>query len=472
MIQKKTKIVCTVSDRNCSPQFIESIYREGMNVVRINSAHTTLESSLEIVKNTRIVSDKIAILIDTKGPEIRLTEMNPPEGFKVKKGDTVYFADDVNGISGNFLLYTNYSDFVKDVPAGANILIDDGEIKLIVLEKSRGKLKCVVDNDGVIKGKKSINIPNVSTKLASVTRKDHDFIVWAIENDLDFIAHSFVRSKADLDEINKIIKKHNGHIKVIAKIENKEGVDNIDEIIDNCYGVMVARGDLGVEIEAEKIPVIQRDIINKCHSKHKPVIIATQLLHTMIDNPRPTRAEVNDIASAIFQSTDAIMLSGETANGKYPVESVRTMRTIAMEIEQHMSPCIELQVSNVTWPTAEVLARSLVYATTKLPIKHIVIDTMTGRTGRYVSALRPKVPIHAKCYKPHVMRELALSFGVYSYFVSLVPSKDDFVKESAQKLLDDKMVVKSDMIGVLAGSFGVQAGASFIEVSTIENMIS
>ena len=435
MIQKKTKIVCTISDRNCSPEFIESLYKEGMNVVRINSAHTTLQSSLEIVNNTRKVSDKIAILIDTKGPEIRLTEMNPPEGFKVKKGDIVYFADDINGISGNYLLYTNYSGFVKDIPVGASVLIDDGEIKLVVEEKKNGKLKCVVDNDGTIKGKKSINVPNVSTKLASITQKDHDFIVWAVENDLDFVAHSFVRSKSDLDEINGIIKKHKGHLKVIAKIENKEGVDNIDEIIDNCYGVMVARGDLGVEIEAEKIPVIQREIICKCHSRHKPVIIATQLLHTMIDNPRPTRAEVNDIASAIFQSTDAIMLSCETANGKYPVESVRTMKT-------------------------------------QLPIKHIVIDTMTGRTGRYVSALRPKVPIHAKCYKPNVMRELALSFGVYSYFVSLVPSKDDFVKESAQKLLADKMVTKSDMIGVLAGSFGVQAGASFIEVSTIENMIS
>jgi pyruvate kinase len=172
-----------------------------MNVVRINSAHTTLQSSLEIVNNTRKVSDKIAILIDTKGPEIRLTEMNPPEGFKVKKGDIVYFADDINGISGNYLLYTNYSGFVKDIPVGASVLIDDGEIKLVVEEKKNGKLKCVVDNDGTIKGKKSINVPNVSTKLASITQKDHDFIVWAVENDLDFVAHSFVRSKSDLDEI-------------------------------------------------------------------------------------------------------------------------------------------------------------------------------------------------------------------------------------------------------------------------------
>lgn len=472
MVQKKTKIVCTVSDRNCSTEFIESLYNEGMNVVRINSAHTTLDSSLEIVKNTRKVSDKIAILIDTKGPEIRITEMNPPEGFKVKTGDIVYFADDTKGISGNFLLYTNYGDFVKDVPTGANVLIDDGEIKLTVIEKKNGKMKCQVENDGVIKGKKSINVPNVSIKLQSVTQKDHDFIVWAIENDLDFVAHSFVRSKADLDEVNKIIKKYDSHLKVIAKIENREGVDNIDEILDNCYGVMVARGDLGVEIEAEKIPVIQRSIIRKGHTKQKPVIIATQMLHTMIDNPRPTRAEVSDVANAIYQSTDAIMLSGETANGKYPVEAVKTMTNIALEIEQQINPSTDIKLENVTWHTAEVLARSLVYATCQLPIKAIVIDTMTGRTGRYVSAFRPKVPIFSKCYKPYVMRELALSYGVYSYFVSPAPSKDDFVKESAQTLLDEKMVSKTDMIGVLAGSFGVQAGASFIEISTVERMIS
>lgn len=472
MIEKKTKIVCTISDRNCSPEFLESLYKEGMNVVRINSAHTTPESSLEIVKNVRKVSDKIAILIDTKGPEIRLTEMFPPEGFLVKKGDTVYFADDAKGISGNHLLYTNYENFTNDVPVGSSILIDDGEIKLSVVEKSKGKLCCNVENDGVIKGRKSLNVPNVSIKLESVTAKDRDFILWAIENDLDFVAHSFVRNSADLKEVNNILKEHDSHLKIIAKIENREGVDNIDEILDNCYGVMVARGDLGVEIEAEKIPVIQRNIIKKCHARKKPVIIATQMLHTMIDNPRPTRAEVSDVANAIFQSTDAIMLSGETANGKYPVESVRTMSDIALEIEQNIRPYVELKIKDVTWPTAEVLARTMVYSTCHLPIKAIVVDTMTGRTGRYVSAFRPNVPVYAKCYQPYVMRELALSFGVYSYFMSPTPSKDDFVKEAAQTLLNDKRVNKDDMIGVLAGSFGVQAGASFIEVGTVKNMVS
>ncbi|NTU96121.1 MAG: pyruvate kinase, partial [Bacteroidales bacterium] len=326
--------------------------------------------------------------------------------------------------------------------------------------------------DGVIKGKKSLNVPDVSIKLASVTAKDREFIIWAIENDLDFVAHSFVRNKSDLMEVNNILKEYNSHLKIISKIENREGVDNIDEILENCYGIMVARGDLGVEIEAEKIPVIQRSIIKKCHARKKPVIIATQMLHTMIDNPRPTRAEVSDVANAIFQSTDAIMLSGETANGKYPLEAVRTMTDIALEIEQNIRPYVELKIKDVTWPTAEVLARTLVYATCHLPLKAIVIDTMTGRTGRYVSAFRPNVPIYAKCYKPYVMRELALSFGVYSYFMSPAPSKDDFVKEAAQTLLNDKRVCKEDMIGVLAGSFGVQAGASFIEVSTVKNMVS
>jgi len=442
-----------------------------MNIVRINSAHTSLESSLGIVENVRKVSDKIAILIDTKGPEIRITQMENSEGFMVEAGDRLEFADNIKGISKKSLLYTNYGNFVTEVPIGVNILIDDGEISLTTVGKGNGRLVCVANNKGFIKGKKSLNVPNVSINLPSVTDRDKEFIMWAIKNNLDFIAHSFVRNKEDILSVQKILNEEHSHLKIISKIENQEGVNNIDEILSFCYGVMVARGDLGVEIEYQKIPSIQRDIIHKCQSRQKPVIIATQMLHSMIEHPRPTRAEVTDIANAIFQGTDAIMLSGETANGLYPLEAVETMTKIALEIEKQHEPFHSLNLEDVSEPVAAVLAKGIVNATARLPIKAIVFDTMTGRTGRYIAAYRPNVPVYAKCYKDYVMRELSLSYGVYGYYIDVYDSKDDFIKSSVKTLLKDKCFHRKDMIGVVGGSFGPSAGATFLEISTAMNMI-
>src|SRR3989339_1617991 len=221
MHEKKTKIICTISDRRCNPEFIQSLYEAGMNVVRINSAHTSLDSSLKIVENVRKVSDKIAILIDTKGPEIRITKMDDSEGFTVEAGDSVEFADNVEGISTKGLLYTNYYNFVAEVPVGVNILIDDGEISLTTIGKKDGRLICVANNKGIISGKKSLNVPNVNIKLPSISDKDREFILWAIENNLDFIAHSFVRNRDDLMAVQKILNEHNSHLKIISKIENQ-----------------------------------------------------------------------------------------------------------------------------------------------------------------------------------------------------------------------------------------------------------
>ena len=471
MREKKTKIICTVSDRNCSVEFIKSLYNEGMNVVRINSAHASMDAALNIIKNTRKVSDKIAILVDTKGPEIRITDMGQNGGFAVKQGDTVMFEDNPAGVSGNGLLYTNYSNFTSEVPKGSKILIDDGEIELSVVRKKQGILYCVVENDGVIKGKKSVNIPNISLKLPSVSAKDKEYILWAIENGLDLIAHSFVRNKADLMEVQKILDEHKSQMKIIAKIENQEGVDNINEILSHCYGIMVARGDLGVEIDYPKIPVIQRMIINKCICRSKPVIIATQMLHSMIEHPRPTRAEVSDVANAIYQRTDAIMLSGETANGKYAKEAVATMKSIALEIENNLDPLYDMELQNVTQPTAGVLCEELVNATKKLPIKAMVFDTRSGRTGRYLSSFRPQVPIYAMCYSPQIMRLLALSYGVHSYSLRTEKSKDKFIRNSINKLLQDNCFAEQDLIGLIGGSFGPSAGATFTEICHAGDMV-
>lgn len=318
-------------------------------------------------------------------------------------------------------------------------------------------------NNGVIKGKKSVNVPNVHISLPALTEKDRMFVQWAIDADIDFIAHSFVRSEKDLIEIQEILDEQKSHLKIISKIENQQGIDNLDGILAHCYGVMIARGDLGVEIAAEKIPLIQKKIVQKCRARKKPVIVATQMLHSMIENPRPTRAEVTDVANAIFQSTDAIMLSGETASGKYPVEAVMTMSAIALEAEESIDTRLEVNLEEIAKPIAAVLARSLVAATQEIPVKAIIFDTWTGRTGRYLAEFRPKVPIYAMCYNAFTMRELALTYDIYGYKFEITGTKEGFVQNSIKILLEDGKIEKGDLVGFIGGSFNDELGATYME---------
>ncbi len=463
MTTKKTKIICTVSDINCDVEFIQRLYESGMNVVRINSAHATIGGAQKIVDNVRQVSDKIAIMIDTKGPEVRLTATEDPDGYHVETGDWIEVHNGPDCVSGRTVLYTTYPNFVNDVPVGAHVLIDDGSIDLFVTGKDDGKLLCEVQNSGVIKGKKSVNVPNVHIALPALSEKDRSFVHWAINADIDFIAHSFVRSKDDVREIQQILDESGSHIKIIAKIENQQGIDNLYDILSYCYGVMVARGDLGVEIPAERIPLVQKQMIHTCRLRKKPVIIATQMLHSMIENPRPTRAEVTDVANAIFESTDAIMLSGETANGKYPVEAVKTMAKIAVEAEKTSDISLELNLDRALKPIAAVLAKSLVESTQYLPVKAIIFDTWTGRTGRYLAEFRPKVPIYAMCYNAYTMRELALTYDIYAYKFDIQTSKEDFVRNSIEMLLEDGRVRKGDLVAFIGGSFKEELGATYME---------
>lgn len=468
MQQKKTKIICTISDLSCEVGFLRSLYENGMNVVRINTAHATIEGAQKIVDNVRAVSDKIAILIDTKGPEVRLTPMDDPKGIEVKNGDILHIHNGINGISSKDAIYTNCASFVNDVPVGAKILIDDGSVELAVREKDEEKLVCVVRNTGVIKGKKSVNVPNVHIDLPALTEKDRIFVQWAIDADIDFIAHSFVRCKEDLIAIQEILDQRDSHIKLISKIENQQGIDNLEEILLNCYGVMIARGDLGVEVPAEKIPLIQKAIVDKCRTYRKAVIIATQMLHSMIENPRPTRAEVTDIANAIFQRTDAIMLSGETASGKYPVEAVRTMTKIALEVESSLDISMDVKMSKAGKKIAATLARNMVEATELLPVKAIVFDTWTGRTGRYIADFRPKVPVYAMCYRGFIMRELSLFYGVFPYALEKQNSKEEMVERSIDILMQDGKVLECDLLGFIGGSFAAELGASYMEFKYVK----
>jgi len=349
------------------------------------------------------------------------------------------------------------------VPVGSRILIDDGSVELLVRSKTEDRLECNVRNTGVIKGKKSVNVPNVNISLPSLTEKDRMFVKWAIDNEIDFIAHSFVRTKNDILDIQEILDEHDSHIKLIAKIENQQGIDNLKEILIHSYGAMIARGDLGVEIAAEKIPLLQKSIVQTCREFRKPVIIATQMLHSMIENPRPTRAEVTDIANAIFQRTDAIMLSGETASGKYPVEAVTTMRKIASEVEDTLDTTLDIRLDETLKPIAATLARNLVEATMQLPVKAIIFDTWTGRTGRYLAEFRPKVPVYAMCYRDFTMREMAMTYGIYPYKFEIQPSKEDMVRNALKILSEAGKISSGDLVGFIGGSFNDDLGASYME---------
>ena len=463
---KRTKIVATISDKRCEIGFLRELYEAGMNVVRLNTAHQTLDEAMKVVRNVRAVSDQIALLIDTKGPEVRTCDIVVP--VRVEKGEIIFMTGDRTLVAEK-LIHVSYEHFVRDVQIGDKILVDDGDVELIVRDKKENCLELEASNPGEIKDKKSINVPGVNMHLESLSDKDRKFIQFAMDNKLDFIAHSFVRNKQDVMEIQQILDEQHSNIKIIAKIENQEGVNHIDEILDHVYGVMVARGDLAIEIDAEKIPLIQRYIVNKCIESKKPVIIATQMLHTMIDHPRPTRAEVSDIANAVFSGTDAIMLSGETAYGDYPLEAVKVISRVAEANESILPPDANRNLVRINNEITAALARVAVRMTTMLPIKAIVVDTNSGRTARYLSAFRGGLPVYARCYDEHVMRELALSFGVRPYFSVKPHSRDEFMRDIPQVLLQNGYQPE-DQILVIGGSFGHVRGASFLEVCKISDI--
>lgn len=463
---KRTKIVATISDKRCEIGFLRELYEAGMNVVRLNTAHQTLDEAMKVVRNVRAVSDQIALLIDTKGPEVRTCDIVVP--VRVGKGEIIFMTGDRTLVAEK-LIHVSYEHFVRDVQIGDKILVDDGDVELIVRDKKENCLELEASNPGEIKDKKSINVPGVNMHLESLSDKDRKFIQFAMDNKLDFIAHSFVRNKQDVMEIQQILDEQHSNIKIIAKIENQEGVNHINEILDHVYGVMVARGDLAIEIDAEKIPLIQRYIVNKCIESKKPVIIATQMLHTMIDHPRPTRAEVSDIANAVFSGTDAIMLSGETAYGDYPLEAVKVMSRVAEANESILPPDANRNLVRINNEITAALARVAVRMTTMLPIKAIVVDTNSGRTARYLSAFRGGLPVYARCYDEHVMRELALSFGVRPYFSVKPHSRDEFMRDIPQVLLQNGYQPE-DQILVIGGSFGHVRGASFLEVCKISDI--
>jgi pyruvate kinase len=470
-VLKQTKIVATISDQRCEKEFISDLFEAGMNVVRMNSAHLDEEGFNKIITSVRAVSNRIGILMDTKGPEVRTTITDEPIRFQT--GDRISIQGAPLEKTTSRMISVNYLNFTNELRLGDMILIDDGELELKVVEKYPQYLVAEALNDAVLGSRKSVNIPGVRINLPSLTEKDRKNILYAIENNIDFIAHSFVRSKQDVLDIQRILNEHQSPIKIIAKIENQEGVDNIDEILEVAYGIMIARGDLGIEVPQEKIPGLQRILIRKCVAVKKPVIVATQMLHSMIKNPRPTRAEVTDVANAIYYRTDAIMLSGETAYGKFPVEAVRMMSSIAREAEK-----TKLQENDIRVPTpnedldvTSFLAKQAVKTNNKLHVKAIVTDSHSGRTARNLAAFRGKSPVFAICYKERTTRELALSYGVWAEYQPESSNPKQYFLDALNKLIRKQMISKNDMVAYLSGSFGEGGGTSFLEINNVGRIL-
>lgn len=466
-IMKQTKIVCSISDRRCSVDFIRSLFLAGMNVVRMNTAHATPDGIREIIRNTRAVSPHIALLIDTKGPEVRTTGVAEP--IEYKTGDVVKIFGRPEMDTTHDIINVSYTDICKDVKVGDDMLFDDGALDMKVIDNNGPMLTVQVQNDGVLGAHKSVNVPGEHIDLPALTEKDKRNILLAIDEDIDFIAHSFVRSAADVKAVQDILDEHHSDIKIISKIENQEGVDNIDEIIDASYGIMVARGDLGIEVPIERIPGIQRSIIRKCIMAKKPVIVATQMLHTMIENPRPTRAEVTDIANAIYSRTDALMLSGETASGKYPLEAVQTMARIAERAEKdaHKEGDIDIPLSG-TGDQREFLAKTAIQATEQLGVKGIITDSTTGKTARHLAAFRGPNPVLAICYTEKLQRWLNLSYGITAVYQHADISNDVLFRAALRMLRQKGYVEDEDKIAYLSGSLHKTLSATtFLEINKV-----
>ncbi len=468
---KHTKIVATISDQRCEVDFLREMYKSGMNVVRMNSAHLVEEGFDKIVNNVRAVSNSIGILMDTKGPEIRTTIATTPIDFIT--GDKVKVKGDPNSETTKDCICVSYINFVADMKVGDDMLIDDGDLDLKVIEKHQDYLLCEVLNDATLGSRKSVNVPGVRINLPSLTEKDRNNILYCIKNNIDFIAHSFVRSKQDVWDIQRILDEHNSPIKIIAKIENQEGVDNIDEILEAAYGIMIARGDLGIEVPAEKIPGIQRVLIRKCVEVKKPVIVATQMLHSMIHNPRPTRAEVTDIANAIYYRTDALMLSGETAYGKYPIEAVQTMTKVAREAEKTKLAANDIRVpfAGNDMDVTSFLAKQAVKSSSKLHVKAIITDSYTGRTARYLAAFRGTSPVYAICYNEKVTRTLSLSYGVWAVHQPWNDSRRGYFIDALNELIKSGHITRNNMVAYLSGSFGDGGGTTFLEINNVGKVL-
>ncbi|GAA3401652.1 pyruvate kinase [Paenibacillus hodogayensis] len=475
---RKTKIVCTIGPSSESLPALKQLIAAGMNVARLNFSHGDFEEHGNRIRNIREacreLNKTVAILLDTKGPEIRTGKLKEDAYELVQDEHIVLTTEEVLG--DNKRVSVTYKELPRDVRVGSTILIDDGLIGLSVVDVRGSEIECRIVNGGTIKSKKGVNVPGVRISLPGITEKDANDIIFGIEQGVDFVAASFVRKASDVLEIRQLLEEHNApHIQIISKIENQEGVDNLDEILEVSDGLMVARGDLGVEIPAEEVPLVQKRMIKKCNYVGKPVITATQMLDSMQRNPRPTRAEASDVANAIFDGTDAIMLSGETAAGKYPVESVQTMSRIAVRAEsalEYREIFIRQSTAQQTTIT-EAISQSVANSALDLDAKAIITPTESGYTARMVSKYRPKSPVIAVTRSEQVMRRLCLIWGVLPIRGEEARNTDEMFQLAVDDSIKAGLIKLGDLVIITAGvPVGRSGTTNLMKVHHVGEMIA
>ncbi|MGF7186835.1 pyruvate kinase [Desulfitispora alkaliphila] len=472
---KKTKIVCTIGPASEDVSTLKELIKNGMNVARLNFSHGSHEEHAQRIESIRKAASDVgvdvAIMLDTKGPEIRLGEI--PEGKVIlEAGDKITLT--VAPCQGTAQrVQVSYEGLIDDVKIGDNILIDDGLVGLEVECIEGEDVHCVVVNGGEISGRKGVNVPGVDINLPALTEKDISDLHFGIDQGVDFIAASFIRKPSDVLEIKEILEERGADIHVISKVENQAGVDNIDGIINVSDGLMVARGDLGVEIPAEEVPLAQKMMIEKCNREAKPVITATQMLDSMMRNPRPTRAEASDVANAIFDGTDAIMLSGETAAGKYPLEAVKTMTKIAIRAEGALKDRRQKEHQQLEKSVTDAIGFATKRIAQDLGAAAVITSTKSGSTAKVVSKCRPESSIIAATPSKEVARKLQLVWGVQSILVTETDSTDEMFRESVVESLSAGLIETGDLVVITAGvPAGVSGNTNLIKVHIVGEILA
>lgn len=469
-----TKIVCTMGPSSNSISILKEMMNAGMNVARLNMAHGELSDHsgrIALIREAAGEASKVvSIMMDIKGPEIRIGTLEE-SSYELKTGDALTLTTQAITGSGSRVA-VNYEDLPKVLTIGSKVLIDDGLIELSVEQIEDTEIHCRVLNGGPLKPRKGVNLPGIRTTLPGVTDRDVKHIAFGVEEGVDMIAVSFVRKAEDILQVRQILEDAGaGHIQIISKIENEEGVENLDAIIEVSDGIMVARGDLGVEIPAEDVPMIQKEMIQKCNLAGKPVIVATQMLDSMQVNPRPTRAEVSDVANAVLQGADCVMLSGETAAGKYPLESVRMMAMIAERAESTIDHAeqFQLKLAVPTSSVTEVISQAVVSSSLQLDAKAILTPTESGFTARMVSKYRPSAPIIAITAHDYVLKRLTLVRGVIPIKGESTESTDEMIGSAIRGASRTGLLAKGDYVVISAGVPSGKAGATnLIQIHQME----
>ncbi|MEK8131178.1 pyruvate kinase [Paenibacillus filicis] len=470
----KTRIVCTMGPACDQVPLLKEMILSGMNVARLNMAHGDLDEQRQRIQKVRQAEREtgrpVAVLLDIKGPEVRIGKLKE-SSYLLETGNRLTLTTEL--IEGDAQrIAVNYADLTRDLQPGARILLDDGLIELSVESIEGTEIHTRILNGGLIKPRKGVNLPGTHTSLPGVTERDVEHIRFGVEEGVDIVAASFVRKAEDVLEIRRLLEELGaGHVQIISKIENQEGVDELEAILEASDGLMVARGDLGVEVPVEEVPHIQKQMIHKCNLAGKPVITATHMLDSMQSNPRPTRAEASDVANAVLDGSDAIMLSGETAAGKYPLESVRTMASIASRMEDSQDyrelfvKNAALQRTNIT----EAISQSVVRSSLELEAKAIVTPTESGFTARMVSKYRPSAPIVAVAPNEHILRRLSLVWGVTPILGSTVQTTDEMFESAIASGKRTGIVESGDLVIVSAGvPIGKSGSTNLIKIMHAE----